>query len=151
MRAKFTMGATRQSGGKGRPLTAKVGLSMTPLTTFCISLLPIQQHHIWSHLSMTPLRPLPCISLNENLTTTHKTKFGGEVICLSNIYIAHCPLYQHFCHKIFMSRLTHFFRRFFVTEKQPLQTFLLLECMMTPYGRVQRKQACKARRQLSPI
>ena len=28
-----------------------------------------------------------------------------------------------------MSRFTHFFRRFFVTEKQTPQTFSLLECM----------------------
>ena len=28
-----------------------------------------------------------------------------------------------------MSRFTHFFRRFFVTEKQTPQTFTLLECM----------------------
>jgi len=29
-----------------------------------------------------------------------------------------------------MSRFTHFFRRFFVTEKQTPQTFSLLECMV---------------------
>ena len=28
-----------------------------------------------------------------------------------------------------MSRFTHFFRNFFATEKQPPQTFSLLECM----------------------
>ena len=31
---------------------------------------------------------------------------------------------------IFLSRFTHFFRRFFVTEKQTPQTFSLLECMV---------------------
>ena len=36
---------------------------------------------------------------------------------------------MHFYREIFMSRLTHFFRRFFVTEEQTLQAFALLECM----------------------
>ena len=78
MRAKFTMGATRQSGGKGRPLTAKVGLSMTPLTTFCISLLPIQQHHIWPHLSMTPPPTTALHQLEWELDNNPQDKIWGR-------------------------------------------------------------------------
>ena len=32
-----------------------------------------------------------------------------------------------------MSRFTHFFRKFFVTEKQTPQTFSLLECMVSAW------------------
>ena len=42
--------------------------------------------------------------------------------------------FTYFCRKNFMSRFTHFFRRFFVTEKQTPQTFPLLECMPGPFG-----------------
>ena len=35
---------------------------------------------------------------------------------------------------IFLSRFTHFFRRFFETEKQNPQTFLLLECMHVDFN-----------------
>ena len=49
--------------------------------------------------------------------------------CLMNIFGTFLKKINVFCRKVLMLRFTHFFRNFFVSEKQTLQTFLFLECM----------------------
>ena len=51
--------------------------------------------------------------------------------CFQMVHFKTFNWFTHFCREIFMSRFTHFFRRFFGTEKRTPQNESLLKCMQS--------------------
>ena len=72
---------------------------------------------------------LKSLSEKPQISDEHVLDFRSFVILLSNGAFSTFYWFTHFCCKMLSLRFTHFFSRFFKTEKQNPPTNLLLECM----------------------